>query len=294
MANSFKSEIIKHLERAATYGSYDHSRTFDDFLSLALVCMNELPRQYASAVKTKQLTEDLPETKEVFSRLRNAYKPQAFEHFTKAFGALLASVEEWADTIGDVYMEFGHPNSGTGQFFTPFSISKMTAAVMAGNIEVEIHDRIRAAIAKDPFAQAALYAGLVITDPEQARRHYLDTVLPAALPHLDPIKVCDPACGSGVMFLAFASECPRWALDYGIVQFWGMDIDQTCVDMARLNVKLYGLNGYGIKHVLELQARELEAIPEPYQSTYREVIEDPSRIEEVTQRVAEFRQGVLF
>ena len=64
---------------------------------------------------------------------------------------------------------------------------------------------------------------------------------------IDPIKIQDCACGSGVMLLGAASCFPRWALDWGVVQFYGQDIDQTCVMMARINMMLHGLNGYAMK-----------------------------------------------
>jgi type I restriction-modification system DNA methylase subunit len=36
-------------------------------------------------------------------------------------------------------------------------------------------------------------------------------------------------------------------LDWGFVQFYGQDIDQTCVQMAQINMMLHGLNGYSMK-----------------------------------------------
>ena len=69
-----------------------------------------------------------------------------------------------------------------------------------------------------------------------------------------PIEIYDPCCGSGVMLLAAASCCPRWAIECGKVKFYGNDIDENCVKMARANMMLYGLNGYGIRLAANLAA----------------------------------------
>jgi hypothetical protein len=161
-------------------------------------------------------------------------------------------------------------------------------------IEREVHDRIKDALSKSIEGQALLFAGLVINDPEEARAHFFNRIIPAALPHVQPITVNDPACGSGVMFLAFAEQCPRWALDYGLIQFYGMDIDQTCVDMARINCMLYGLNSYRMRHVLELSKYDLEAIPEPYQSKYKEVVEHPETAPVIAEELSQYQQASLF
>ena len=38
----------------------------------------------------------------------------------------------------------------------------------------------------------------------------------------------------------------------GLVQFFGADIDPMCVQMARINIVLYGLNGTGLRYVQAL------------------------------------------
>jgi type I restriction-modification system DNA methylase subunit len=294
MRNEYRDRIIRHLEKAGGWSGADNSQTFDDFLSIALVTLEAVPRHFASAKATGKLAEDTDEGKAVFQRIRDRYKPSSIEEFTKAFAALLDSASEWGDTIGNVYMEFGYPSTRSGQFFTPYPIAKMNAKMLASNVEREVHDRVKEAISQSIEAQALLFAGLVISDPDEAFSHYVTRVIPAASPHIKPITVNDPACGSGVMFIAFAEQCPRWALDLGLIQFYGMDIDQTCVDMARINCMLYGLNGYRMRHVLELSKYDLQAIPEPYQSKYQEVIEQPEKLPEVTQELRNYRQPALF
>ena len=61
------------------------------------------------------------------------------------------------------------------------------------------------------------------------------------------ITVCDPAVGSGVMLLAFAkvvhAEMGRPALSK--VRFYGTDIDQRCVLMCRIQLRMNGLDEVG-------------------------------------------------
>ena len=53
-----------------------------------------------------------------------------------------------------------------------------------------------------------------------------------------------------------AAKVPRWMLDWGLVQFYGQDLDYTCYLMARANMRLYGLNGDGIRYAIILNGIE--------------------------------------
>lgn len=91
-----------------------------------------------------------------------------------------------------------------------------------------------------------------------------------------PMTICDPACGSGIMLLAAAAVLPRTCIDQGRVAFYGMDIDETCVRMARLNIGLYGLNhpvGF-VKATNTLTADEINRIPEPYKKQVQQTLFD--------------------
>ncbi|GEM_PF-4689366 len=83
--------------------------------------------------------------------------------------------------------------------------------------------------------------------PDEAHAWFVDRLIPAALPFIAPIQIHEPTVGSGVMLLAAASVVPGWANHFGIVQYHGMDVDPLCVEMACVQLKRYGLNGFGLR-----------------------------------------------
>ena len=61
------------------------------------------------------------------------------------------------------------------------------------------------------------------------------------------VSVCDPACGSGVMLLAFASVVHAALGRAGLsrLELYGQDIDIRCVNMCRIQLRLNGLDAIG-------------------------------------------------
>ena len=122
----------------------------------------------------------------------------------------------------------------------------------------EITDRLRQAQriaterddANSHLLAATILAGLAVPEDEARTTYFLTRILPLIAADFDPITICDPCCGSGVMLLAGARQFPAWAAQAGLVQLYGMDIDQTCVTMAQVNMMLYGLNGAGLHSAL--------------------------------------------
>jgi len=242
------TQIIRILEKITAAGAGE-SQIFDDFLDIAHDSLEQLPNHVASVRSTGELVQDPPEMVKRWDRLRSQYKGQYyFNLFAKALAILMASAEDdWNDTIGEVYMEFGHPSKSGGQYFTPFSLAKMMAAMTTTDIPQVIHHRIKTACEGDPMAESILMTGMLLEQGDDAENWYFNKLIPAVAHKVEPVTIYDSSCGSGVMFLAAASEIPRWMLDWGFVRFHGQDIDQTCVQMAKVNLMLYGLNGYNLK-----------------------------------------------
>ena len=59
--------------------------------------------------------------------------------------------------------------------------------------------------------------------------------------------------------LAAAAKYPDWANYWGLISYTGQDLDKDCVRMARINAKLYGLNGYGARlHTAAVEAMQAQ------------------------------------
>jgi type I restriction-modification system DNA methylase subunit len=110
------------------------------------------------------------------------------------------------DILGELFMRLDVNSVKAGQFFTPMSIAEMMARMQ--------------------FDKA-------VFDQQVQEKGY--------------VSVCDPAVGSGVMLLAFAkvvhAELGRPALSK--VRFFGNDIDQRCVLMCRIQLRMNGLDAVG-------------------------------------------------
>jgi 2-polyprenyl-3-methyl-5-hydroxy-6-metoxy-1,4-benzoquinol methylase len=180
--------------------------------------------------------------------------------------------------VGAVYMLTAYKKH-SGQYFTPWNIAEMMARMTIRDGAQEITDRLRQAQriaterckrsgdANSHLLSATILAGLAVPD-EQTKNYFLNCILPLIAADFDPITICDPCCGSGVMLLAAARQFPAWAAQAGLVQLYGMDIDQMCVTMAQVNMMLYGLNGTSVHPALTATTHQLARLPEPFEQAY--------------------------
>ena len=238
-------ELVKILGKCA-YEGYQAYQVFDDFLDAVVIGLDRLP-SFWNQVVHEETVADPPEIASRWKRLADRYRPQALERFGEAFALLLrASADEadeptYADVLGGAFMEFVCPSDAKyhGQFFTPWNVAVMMAEMTAQDLEQRVLARMEDALEHDRMylmgralgIDVNLNTKLMLLAGEETRPHY------------QPVTICDPACGSGIMLLACASVLPRWAVANRLVEFFGQDIDATCANMARINCRLYGLNG---------------------------------------------------
>ena len=239
-------DITKALDRITTHRR--HNDIFDDWLAVTHATLRMLPAHARSVALSGELATDDEEATELWTRLREraGYDAQDFKHFALAYGALLAGSDDggkpdYKDALGEIYMSWAHPNAHTGQFFTPWCLCQMAAQMIVGDPLIELSSRIVEAIGIDWST-----LGMDPTMPATLE-HIATRYLPDHIERYRPITVQDPAVGSGGMLLAVAETYPQWAVRMGLVQFFGQDIDYTCVLMCRINCMLYGLNGYSLQ-----------------------------------------------
>ncbi len=266
----YAGRIIKLLEEVCASGSSSYL-VYDDWTRLVETSLDMLPAHLASAAQHGRLAEDTPEVKRLFDEMRARYhRPEYFEAFSKAFALLLDSTEHgYMDVLGEVFMNFTHPNPRLGQHMTPWNVCLAMSAMTIQNGEREVHERLKQAIDQSPLAQATLLAGLMFKEGEedQAFEWFINRVIPACLPHYQPVTVCDPCVGSGRMLLAAAGMYPDWMIHLGLVRFLGADVDGLMVRLARINVALYGLNGTGLRYAEALAQADPEVLRDRYRLT---------------------------
>ncbi len=162
---------------------YDLRPVFDDFLTMSLCAVTQIPGA------GKSHYEDL------YLETITKYKDDELRHvFPKLFAQMIVEMEDRLDdgqgndVLGEYY-ELNFCRKNSGQFFTPWPVCRMMA-------EMNRMD----------------------TDSGEIRR------------------VIDPTCGSGRMLLAGAAVIGKQH------EFYGIDLDHTCVKMTALNLFFNGIS----------------------------------------------------
>lgn len=115
---NYKGEIVKTIKDIS--GKYSPYQIFSDWCKCyALAIQNSCVLQHGSLWKER---EDMFIA--TFSRY-DEKEQDAFRYMSNLFPE--AMEYEITDLLGEIYMESGAGNSATGQFFTPFHVSKMLA-----------------------------------------------------------------------------------------------------------------------------------------------------------------------
>lgn len=105
------------------------SEVFKDFLTLCTCSLaqpfyrsDEIEQRYLNTVKQ--------------------YKKEQAEEFSKLLAFLVMALEEkHQDFLGQVYMQLNLGNVATGQFFTPYHVSKMMSEICFTDIEKQLEEK---------------------------------------------------------------------------------------------------------------------------------------------------------
>lgn len=99
-----------------TVANYHHRyKVWSDFIHLSALSM------YNALAKSDEIEAE-------YMSIQSQYKPEDLENICKLLSFVVMGLEEEvSDFLGSLYMELGLGNNVTGQFFTPYCLSKMMA-----------------------------------------------------------------------------------------------------------------------------------------------------------------------
>nr|WP_314449028.1 N-6 DNA methylase [uncultured Lachnoanaerobaculum sp.] len=129
----YKSEIVKKINEMAKY--YSGHQVFRDWIEVYALSIANCCEPEGTPVFEKREQQYLSTI--------NKYKKEEIDGFADLGGMLTLALEkDMSDILGSVYMGIGTGNKATGQFFTPDSVSQLTAKMMDVEI-VSIKEPIR-------------------------------------------------------------------------------------------------------------------------------------------------------
>jgi len=249
-------DMIMQLERLEHIGGYRRPRdVFCDWLDLVEATLHMLPQHalYARLNGTLMPPDQEPEEiKEVFKRVMRHYGAgrwkEAHSHFFEAYRILTDAAQGMTgDWLGAMYMAMEIGSARAGQYFTPMSLAKMSAMMMLGSIELEVIAKLAEAI--DRWEGSEMYRLIGLT----WGREHPNTTRWIWERHIDPLylmtehlRILEPASGAGIFLIAAIGEIPPWIVNYQLVDFYAVDIDPICAQMTRIQLLLYGANGYAL------------------------------------------------
>jgi hypothetical protein len=264
-------EVASLLQQIYQYEGRGMSDVFPTFVGCCHAALDALPELVTAVLDGKRDLRKLThiaDTEESRRLTAGWQREESLDLMAQAFAVLVEATGDgvgnltYADVIGSTYMDVfpyrrkGQFKDARAQFFTPWPVAECMAKMSLMDAEAMCIERLKQAVEGDPAAEAL--ALMTTAFPEEGERFFFQRLLPHAADKAEPIRIVDICCGSGVMLLAAAKQFPRWAIDSGLVQFYGVDIDPLCVEMCRLNM----LNT--TKDFLKKESPEPRLLPEAW------------------------------
>lgn len=144
-----------------------------------------------------------------YENTRKKYSDEQFHTFTRALGLLMQDINlsiengDLSDWCGELFMESGTNNAKMGQFFTPYSVSKLTAQISVR--EEDITKKLNG----NPDGVFTIY---------------------------------EPTCGAGGLIIAAIEKLMHLKINYAHNVFVDCgDIDGRCVCMTYLVLSVLGV-----------------------------------------------------
>lgn len=186
-------------------GKYSSYEVFSDFIRCsALAIANSVYMVHGKLWRDRE---------NAYLDTMKRYNKQEQAKFAELFAMLTETLEAGEDDVlGDIFMKAGMGSSATGQFFTPFHLSVLSAEL---GLESQISE----------------YKQL----PEEKRHEW-------------KITLNEPACGGGAMIIATAKVLKNAGINYQRhMKVVAQDLDWKGVYMAYLQLSLLGINAVVIQ-----------------------------------------------
>lgn len=124
------NSIVKIINSVS--GQYSTHQVFSDW-----VCMMALSIANSCTLHINKVYED---RENQFKLVSNKYTEEELERLAEAMAYLTEEMEEPRDVLGEIYMAGQFGSKGTGQFFTPYHLSELTAELVYGKNLVRAND----------------------------------------------------------------------------------------------------------------------------------------------------------
>ena len=114
-----KKEIIKTINSIA--GKYSAYEVFTDWIRCSSLAISNSCQLFHDKV--------WHDREQLYLDTIRRYTEEEGKKFTEMFDMLAETLEEPSDVLGQIYMEAGMGSKAAGQFFTPFHLSELCAAL---------------------------------------------------------------------------------------------------------------------------------------------------------------------
>ncbi|MDH2051261.1 MULTISPECIES: N-6 DNA methylase [Achromobacter] len=203
-ADAHQKEIVSLIRQVARTRGID--RVWSDWVEICAIALAraDLAQREAREQRYLQVIAQ-------YERAELDQLVQAFSHLVMAYEVRVQAAD-FGDVLGSTFMMLDMGNAGTGQFFTPYEVSRLMGNMMMGN-------------------------GQDLVDKTSAQEF---------------VRVLEPACGAGGMLIAAAHAMHDAQLNYQqCMHATAIDIDQRCVHMtfiqlALLHVPAVVIHGNGL------------------------------------------------
>jgi hypothetical protein len=158
------------------------------------------------------------------------------------------------DYLGAIYSLYAAVSNSSrypGEFYAPADVAHLVAIAALKGSRKQLWESLLDAMTKAVEAVPEYgikilgqgLGGLTGSGQDAVDIAFQTQILPLIAPYMKPIRIYDACCGSGSLLLAAANYFPDWANYWGFIRYYGNDISEQAVRLARLNMRMFGLSG---------------------------------------------------